>query len=166
MSAADGAAQPTDPHAEALPAEPGAGDPANAGPTAAAAPDAAEAPIDEPGTQPGEASSVPPAAPTPVPHAGLRYAVLRVAMLVTVGGVLALVGMRGWLLLLTAVLVSAVLSFFVFARQREAAARNLEASLARRQAQDAQWRAAAQASKAPPPPAGQTDALGDPRAEG
>jgi cell division protein FtsL len=78
----------------------------------------------------------------------VRYAVLRVAMLVTVGGVLALVGLRGWVLLFAAVLISAVLSFFVFARQREAAARNLEAAVARRQAQDARWRAAAQGAEA------------------
>ena len=67
-----------------------------------------------------------------VPHAGVRYAVLRVALLVTVGGVLYVVGMRGWPLLFAAVLASGVLSFFVFVRQREAAARNLEVSLAAR----------------------------------
>jgi Protein of unknown function (DUF4229) len=70
--------------------------------------------------------------PAVVPHAGVRYAVLRVALLVTVGGVLYVVGMRGWPLLFAAVLASGVLSFFVFVRQREAAARNLEASLAAR----------------------------------
>lgn len=78
--------------------------------------------------------------PTPVPHAGIRYLVLRIAMLITVGGVLYLVGMRGWALLFAAVLGSGILSFFVFTRQREAAARNLEASVssrsARRQHQD------------------------------
>jgi hypothetical protein len=114
MSDATGTPRPDDPNpepaaapapstdAEALPAA----DPAGTG--------AAPAPIEEPAV---------------VPHAGLRYAVLRIAMLVTVGGVLYLVGMRGWLLLFTAVLVSAVLSFFVFMRQREAAARNLEATI-------------------------------------
>lgn len=73
-----------------------------------------------------------PAQPSPSespPHAGLRYAVLRLAMLVTVGGLLYLVGLRGWALLFLAVLVSAILSFFVFLRQREAAARTLEASV-------------------------------------
>ena len=64
-----------------------------------------------------------------VPHAGARYAVLRLALLVTVGGLLYLVGMRGWPLLFAAVLTSGVLSFFVFLRQREAAARSLEARL-------------------------------------
>jgi hypothetical protein len=75
-----------------------------------------------------------PAVPTTVPGAGVRYAVLRLLMLVTVGGVLYLIGMRGWALLFAAVLVSAIASFFVFMRQREAAARNLEAKAAARAA--------------------------------
>jgi hypothetical protein len=137
MPDADGSPEPLDPRTDAVSGEPG---------TPAGAP-------------PATTGEVP--AAQPVPHAGLRYAVLRIAMLVTVGGVLALVGMRGWLLLFTAVLVSAVLSFFVFARQREAAARNLEASLARRQAQDAKWRAAAEGSR-PAPQAPVTDAGQDP----
>jgi hypothetical protein len=62
-----------------------------------------------------------------VPHAGARYAVLRLTMAVTTGGILYLFGLRGWLLLFLAVLISGVLSFFFFMRQREAAARNLEA---------------------------------------
>jgi hypothetical protein len=144
MSAPDGAPQPPVPGDDATPVQHSSTE--SSSPEPDADPDAQGA-----------------ATPTPLPHAGLRYAVLRVAMLVTVGGVLALVGMRGWLLLFTAVLVSAVLSFFVFARQREAAARNLEASLARRQAQDAKWRAAAEASKPTPPV---DDAAGDPRPEG
>ena len=61
------------------------------------------------------------------PHAGARYAVLRLTMAVTTGGILYLFGLRGWLLLFLAVLISGVLSFFFFMRQREAAARNLEA---------------------------------------
>lgn len=68
--------------------------------------------------------------PVAVPHAGARYAVLRLSLLVTVGGVLYLLGVRGWVLLFVAVLASGLLSFFLFVRQREAAARNLEASLA------------------------------------
>jgi hypothetical protein len=68
------------------------------------------------------------------PGAGLRYAVLRLVMLITVGGVLYLVGMRGWALLFAAVIVSAIASYFVFMRQREAAARNLEAKVAARAA--------------------------------
>jgi ABC-type nickel/cobalt efflux system permease component RcnA len=64
-----------------------------------------------------------------VPHAGIRYAVLRLGMLVTVGGVLYVIGLRSWLLLFAAVLLSGIASWFVFMRQREAAARNLEASV-------------------------------------
>ena len=66
--------------------------------------------------------SVPPV----TPHAGLRYAVLRLAMFVTVGGVLYILGMRSWALLFMAVLLSGIASFFVFMRQRNAAAANLE----------------------------------------
>jgi hypothetical protein len=62
-----------------------------------------------------------------VPHAGAQYAVLRLALAVTTGGILYLFGLRGWALLFLAVLISGGLSFFVFMRQREAAARNLEA---------------------------------------
>jgi hypothetical protein len=74
----------------------------------------------------------PAAAPAPeavVPHAGLRYAALRVLMFVTVGGVLYVIGLRSWLLLFAAVLLSGIASWFVLTRQREAAARNLEASV-------------------------------------
>lgn len=73
-----------------------------------------------------------PRAPEPapaVPHAGIRYAVLRMSMLLTVGGVLYLFGMRSWPLLFATVIVSGIASYFVFLRQREAAARNLEASV-------------------------------------
>jgi hypothetical protein len=82
------------------------------------------------------ASVIEPGAPAPevTPGAGLRYAVLRLLMLITVGGVLYLVGMRGWALLFAAVIVSAIASYFVFMRQREAAARNLEAKVAARAA--------------------------------
>jgi cytoskeletal protein RodZ len=101
------------------------------------------------------------AATVPVPHAGIRYAVLRVALLVTVGGVLYLVGMRGWPLLFAAVLASGVMSFFVFARQREAAARNLEASVAarseRRHAHDDPASAAAEQPPSAPADSTATD---------
>lgn len=87
----------------------------------------------DPSAQAETPTAVPPADPATdpaaVPHAGARYAVLRLALLVTVGGLLYLVGMRGWALLFVAVLASGVLSFFVFLRQREAAARSLEARL-------------------------------------
>jgi hypothetical protein len=83
-----------------------------------------------PGAVPPTGPATDPAAdPATVPHAGARYAVLRLALLATVGGLLYLVGMRGWALLFVAVLASGVLSFFVFLRQREAAARSLEARL-------------------------------------
>ena len=99
------------------------------------------APATEP-TRMGEAAAADPTATTiedgsalqPIPGAGVRYAVLRLLLLVTVGGLLALLGMRGWALLFVAVLVSGILSFFIFVRQREAAARNLEAAAAARAA--------------------------------
>jgi hypothetical protein len=132
MSDPTGTPRPDDPQREAGAATTPAGatgpatgatDP-TAAPTGTGAPDpAAPAVVPHAGNAPDAA------APAVVPHAGLRYGVLRIAMLVTVGGLLYLVGMRGWLLLFTAVLVSAVLSFFVFMRQREAAARNLEAAI-------------------------------------
>ena len=68
------------------------------------------------------------------PHAGLRYALLRVLLMLVVGGVLYLIGMRTWPWLFATVLVSAALSFFVLKRQREAAARSLEASVSARAA--------------------------------
>ena len=65
----------------------------------------------------------------PVPHAGSRYAVLRLLALVAVGGFLYLIGMRGWLLAFSAVLVSGVISLFLFMKQRNDAALNLERSV-------------------------------------
>ena len=73
-------------------------------------------------------------APRAVPHAGIQYAVLRLALAVTTGGILYVFGLRGWALLFLAVLISGGLSFFVFMRQREAAARNLEAMVEGRRA--------------------------------
>ena len=67
--------------------------------------------------------------PEPVPHAGARYALLRLLMLVAVGGVLYVVGMRGWLLAFAAVLVSGIVSLFLFMKQRNDAAVNLERSV-------------------------------------
>jgi len=70
-----------------------------------------------------------PALPEPIPHAGARYAALRLLMLAAVGGILYLVGMRGWLLAFAAVLVSGIVSLFLFIKQRNDAAANLERSL-------------------------------------
>lgn len=67
-----------------------------------------------------------PALPDPVPHAGARYTALRLLMLLAVGGVLYLIGMRGWLLAFAAVLVSGLASLFLFMKQRNDAAVNLE----------------------------------------
>lgn len=116
---------------------PGPGDAADLTSGAAASPDPGHAqPSAVP--QPGLAAS-----PTSLPpHAGLRYATLRLVMLVAVGAVLYLVGMRSWPWLFASVLISAVLSFFVFLRQREAAARSLEASIAARSAKHAAAREA------------------------
>ena len=100
--------------ASATPSDPSAR-PADATPTSSEAGEAS------PGVQPAPVD-VPPV----VPHAGVRYAVLRLLMLITVGGVLYLIGLRDWLLLLAAFLISAVVSYFAFVRQRNAAAGNLE----------------------------------------
>ncbi len=83
--------------------------------------------MDEHGHETPEPESIP-------PHAGLRYALLRVLLMLVVGGVLYLIGMRTWPWLFATVLVSAALSFFVLKRQREAAARSLEASVSARAA--------------------------------
>jgi hypothetical protein len=70
-----------------------------------------------------------PAAPEPVPHAGARYTLLRLLMLVAVAGILYVLGMRGWLLAFAAVLVSGVLSLFLLMKQRNDAAVSLQRSL-------------------------------------
>ncbi len=67
--------------------------------------------------------------PEPVPHAGARYALLRLVMLLAVAGVLYVIGMRGWLLAFTAVLVSGIVSLFLLMKQRNDAAVNLERQL-------------------------------------
>jgi len=73
-----------------------------------------------------ESSAATASLPDPVPHAGARYAGLRLLMLVAVGGILYLIGMRGWLLAFAAVLVSGIVSLFLFMKQRNDAAVNLE----------------------------------------
>jgi hypothetical protein len=70
--------------------------------------------------------------PAAEPHAGLRYAVLRITMLIIVGGLLYLVGVRGLVWLIATFLASAVASFFLFAGQRQAAARNIELAVTAR----------------------------------
>jgi len=70
-----------------------------------------------------------PTGPAETPHAGLRYALLRLLMLLAVAGLLFLIGMRGWPWLFASVLLSAAASWFVLFRQREAAARSLEATV-------------------------------------
>ena len=86
--------------------------------------EAGEAP--EPEASDADLNRAEPTAPEPVPHAGTRYALLRLLMLVAVGGILYVIGMRGWLLAFAAVLVSGVLSLFLFMKQRNDAAVNLE----------------------------------------
>lgn len=114
--------------------QPGPGDAADPASGAGASPD--------PDPVHAQPSTLPPTGPaaepsTLPPHAGLRYATLRLVMLVAVAAVLYLVGMRSWPWLFASVLISAVLSFFVFLRQREAAARSLEAAIAARSAKHA-----------------------------
>ncbi len=74
----------------------------------------------------GEAPTPQAALPDPIPHAGLRYTLLRLLMLVAVGGILYVIGLRGWLLAFAAVLVSGIVSLFLFMKQRNDAAVNLE----------------------------------------
>jgi hypothetical protein len=73
-----------------------------------------------------EALASAPTLPSPVPHAGARYALLRLLMLVAVGGILYVIGMRGWILAFAAVLFSGIASLFLFMKQRNDAAVNLE----------------------------------------
>jgi hypothetical protein len=91
-------------------------------------------PVDATEPEPADAEIAPaePTAPVPVPHAGARYALLRLLMLVAVAGILYVLGMRGWLLAFAAVLVSGVLSLFLLMKQRNDAAVNLERSLENR----------------------------------
>lgn len=52
----------------------------------------------------------------------LIYSALRIALIVVVGVALYLVGMRGWLLGVVAILVALLVSYLALSRQREAAA--------------------------------------------
>lgn len=89
-------------------------------------------PVESAGTHDTSPAAV--ALPPAVPHAGLRYTALRLAMFVVVGGALALVGLRGWQLLVLAVLLSGLVSLFALSRQRDAVAVNIERGMARRSA--------------------------------
>lgn len=93
-------------------------------------------------------------APAIIPHAGLRYGVLRVAMLVSVAGVLYLIGLRDWALLISAFVLSAIASFFVFARQRQAAAHNIEVAVEARNARKSPEGPASAQDPEQAPPAG------------
>jgi hypothetical protein len=95
----------------------------------AGTPDTADALPDPSATAPAAEPELP-GPPAPVPHAGSRYALLRLLALVAVGGFLYLVGMRGWLLAFSAVLISGIISLFLFMKQRNDAALNLERSVA------------------------------------
>ena len=82
--------------------------------------------------------------PPPVtPHAGLRYSLYRFVVLLAVGAVLYLFGLRDWLLLLLAFAISGVVSYFVLMRTRDAAAANIEHTIeVRREAHHAHENAA------------------------
>jgi hypothetical protein len=98
--------------------------------TSAPDPDVTEAATSSPNADSTAADSEAPAPgtalPDPIPHAGLRYSLLRLLMLLAVGGILYVIGMRGWLLAFAAVLLSGVASLFLFMKQRNDAAVNLE----------------------------------------
>ncbi len=61
----------------------------------------------------------------------IRYSTLRLAVLLVVGAVCYLVGLRGFMLLLVALIVSGVLSLFVLDRQREALGESVGGVLSR-----------------------------------
>lgn len=92
-------------------------------------PDTPVEPPSNPESELAEPVLAEPVLPEPVPHAGARYALLRLLMLVAVGGILYAIGMRGWLLAFAAVLISGLVSLFLLMKQRNDAARNLERSL-------------------------------------
>lgn len=66
-----------------------------------------------------------------IPHAGLKYFTMRTLLLLAVGGVLYLLGLRGLLLAVLAFLISGAISLFALSRSRIAAARNLDHSISR-----------------------------------
>ncbi len=74
------------------------------------------------------------ALPDPVPHAGARYSLLRLGVLLVVGLGLYAAGLRGLPLIVLAFLVSGLVSYFALMRQRDAAAAALERRLRRRAA--------------------------------
>lgn len=126
-----GAPAPAVPGSGHAPQQPGPGPEGTSGAPSPAAAGAGREPSDQAGpAQAGVAAGAGPAGhaplPAPLPHAGARYALLRFTMLLTVGGVLYLIGVRGWLLIVLAFLLSGVVSYFVLMRQRDAAAANLE----------------------------------------
>lgn len=107
--------------------------------SAAAAPASTESPLAEPvadtsadgSTTPSAAAASPPGEPEPglpdaIPHAGVRYAALRLLMFGAVGAVLYIAGLRGWLLAIAAILISGLVSLFLLMKQRNDAAVNLE----------------------------------------
>lgn len=61
------------------------------------------------------------------------YSALRIALIVVVGVALYLVGMRGWLLGVVAILVALLVSYLALSRQREAAALYIATRRTRRQ---------------------------------
>ena len=64
----------------------------------------------------------------------LIYSVLRIALIVVVGLALYLVGMRGWLLGVVAILLALLVSYLALSRQREAAALYIATRRTQRQA--------------------------------
>lgn len=83
-------------------------------------------PAPHPASPQETAGGVAAALPDPIPHAGPRYAVLRLLVLVAVGGALYVLGMRGWSLAFAAVLVSGIISLFLLRKQRNDVAVVLE----------------------------------------
>ena len=73
-----------------------------------------------PDTGPTQAPSPPPE--PPASHAVLRYTALRLAILVAVGAVLYLIGLRDYLLLIFAFLISGLIAMVTLNRTREGAA--------------------------------------------
>ncbi len=128
MNDADRPAEPLPASPESQP-DPTGPDPDLADAMATGGPDADAAATGDPrqvemADGPGPAPQA--ALPDPIPHAGIRYALLRLLMLVAVGGILYVIGLRGWLLAFAAVLVSGIVSLFMFMKQRNDAAVNLE----------------------------------------
>lgn len=80
-----------------------------------------------PSDEAAEHASAPP--PGGVPHAGARYALLRVLTLIAFGGVFYIVGLRGLLWAFSAVLASGIASYFLFMKQRNDAAANLQRTM-------------------------------------